>query len=122
MKRIVTVFTASVLLAACTQQGQQTVATSAPPRPAKPPVAIVAPVQPPPPQQETIPPKPPAPEGHFAWNPGHYHWGYTDSPSQGNFTWLPGNWVEQPYPTSVWTNGAWTVKDDQWGWTPGYWQ
>ncbi|MBS0517258.1 MAG: membrane lipoprotein lipid attachment site-containing protein [Proteobacteria bacterium] len=123
MKRIVTVFTAAVLLAACTQQGQQAVTTSAPPPPRpKPGVAIVAPVKPPPPKTETIPPKPPAPEGHFVWNPGHYHWGYTDDPNNGSFSWMPGGWVEQPYPTSIWTNGSWTLKDDNWGWTPGYWQ
>ncbi len=121
MKSIATLFMASAVLAACTQQSQTTVATAAP-RPAKPGVAIVAPVKPPPAQPETIPTKPAAPEGHFVWNPGHYHWSYTAGPNDGTFTWMAGNWVERPYPTSVWTNGEWNLKDDQWGWTPGYWQ
>ncbi len=47
----------------------------------------------------------------------HYHWDSTAA----NYTWLPGGFVERPYQGSVWTNGGWTLQDDQWGWTPGGW-
>ena len=107
----------AILAAACAPQ--QGMTAKAPP-----PVAIVAPRQPPPPLAELVPPAPPAPAGHFVWNPGHYHWNYTASTggSDSGFTWLPGHFVERPYPTSVWTNGNWTQRDGAWGWTPGYWQ
>jgi hypothetical protein len=111
----------AVLMTACAPQATQT--AQAPP-PSKPAVAIVAPRKPPPPVPEPIPPAPPAPAGHFVWNPGHYHWNSTATASAQapGFTWLPGNFVERPYPTSVWTNGNWTLQDRSWGWTPGYWQ
>ena len=81
------------------------------------------PSKPPPPLPEAVPPAPPAPDGHFVWNPGHYHWNYTAvDTGQRGFTWMPGNFVERPYPTSVWTNGNWALQDGSWGWTPGYWQ
>jgi hypothetical protein len=113
---------AVLLVAACTQPSSNT-AQAPQPRP-KPAVAIVAPKAPPPPPPEQVPPKPPAPDGHFVWNPGHYHWNYTASTAgqDSGFTWLPGHFVERPYPTSVWTNGNWTQRDGAWGWTPGYWQ
>ena len=78
----------------------------------------MAPYAPPQGPPEYIPPKPRGPDdGYFVWNPGHYHWDST-SPS---YTWLPGGFVERPYQGSVWTNGAWSLSDDQWGWTPGSW-
>ena len=112
----------AVLMTACTPQATKT--AQAPPPAPKPTVAIVASRKPPPPLAEAIPPAPPAPEGHFVWNPGHYHWNYTAAPSgqDPGFTWLPGHFVERPYPTSVWTNGNWALQDGSWGWTPGYWQ
>ena len=107
----------AALVAACTPQGTKTAQ-------APPPVAIIAPRKPPPPLPEQIPPAPPAPAGHFVWNPGHYHWNYSENTSghDSGFTWLPGHFVERPYPTSVWTNGNWTLQDGAWAWTPGYWQ
>ena len=89
-----------------------------PPVPKKKGVTIVAPYAPPQGPPEYIPPKPKGPDdGYFVWNPGHYHWDSTAS----NFNWLAGGFVERPYQGSVWTNGAWTLSDGQWGWTPGSW-
>lgn len=110
----------ALLMAACTSQPTRT--AQAPPPAPKPGVAIVAPRQPPPPLAESIPPAPPAPAGHFVWNPGHYHWNYTAGGQGSDFAWLPGHFVERPYQGSVWTNGNWTLQDGAWGWTPGYWQ
>jgi hypothetical protein len=88
------------------------------PVPKKKGVTIVAPYAPPNGPPEYIPPKPKGPDdGYFVWNPGHYHW---DSTASG-YTWLPGGFVERPYQGSVWTNGGWSLQDDQWGWTPGSW-
>ncbi len=93
--------------------------SSAPGPKYKPVVTIKAPVAPPPAMIETVPPKPYGPDdGYFVWNPGHYHWSST---STGSYTWLPGGFVERPYQGSVWTNGNWTLTDNAWGWTPGYW-
>ena len=118
----VSAWAVAVLMTACTPQATKT--AQAPPPAAKPGVAIVAPRKPPPALAEAIPPAPPAPAGHFVWNPGHYHWNYTAAASTQDpgFTWLPGHFVERPYPTSVWTNGNWALQDGSWGWTPGYWQ
>jgi hypothetical protein len=112
----------AAFVAACAPQATKT--AQAPPPGPKPDVAIVAPRKPPPPLPEPVPPALPAPEGHFVWNPGHYHWNYTSNTSgqDSGFTWLPSHFVERPYPTSVWTNGNWTLQDGAWAWTPGYWQ
>ena len=73
---------------------------------------------PPPPLAESIPPMPPGPDGYFAWNPGHYHWG-----GQGaGFVWMPGNYSERPYQGSVWTMGGWTNQNGVWSYTPNSWQ
>ena len=113
--------TVAILMTACTPHTTNT--AQAPPPAPRPAVAIVAPRKPPPPLPEAVPPAPPAPDGHFVWNPGHYHWNYTAvDTGQRGFTWMPGNFVERPYPTSVWTNGNWALQDGSWGWTPGYWQ
>lgn len=117
-------------LVSCTAQRpsamatSQAVAANAPPPPmqsspgARPSVAVVAPMPPPPSLPETIPPPPPGPDGYFAWNSGHYHWG-----GQGSgFVWMPGNFTERPWQGSVWTNGGWTNQNGTWGYTPGNWQ
>ena len=126
MTRLILVLFAATALAACTgDRNSSTANTAALPPPgtkAKPGVAIVAPKAPPPSIPEVVPPKPKGPDdGHFVWNPGHYHWD-SSQPASGNFTWLPGGFVERPYAGSVWTNGGWAFSNGQWGWTPGYWQ
>jgi hypothetical protein len=95
-------------LAACTTQAAGPVATSPPPAPKRA-VAIVAPYAPPAPLPESVPPKPAGPDGHFVWNPGHYHWSSSSSSAGTGFTWLGGHFVERPYPGSVWTNGGWNA-------------
>jgi hypothetical protein len=98
------------VLAACSSGGMAG-GTLPPPS-----LTITSQTAPPPAKAESVPPVPAAqtPE-YFIWEPGHWHW-----TGQG-YVWIPGSYIERPYPSAVWVHGGWTENGLTWTWTPGHW-
>ncbi len=69
---------------------------------------------------ETPPPslrvetKAPAPAAGYVWIPGHW------KPVKGEWEWTPGEWGIPPTAVSVWIDGKYDSKTNQW--SAGYWQ
>jgi hypothetical protein len=58
--------------------------------------------------------KPPAPDAHSVWVPGHW------APEAGEWKWTAGQWSTPATPVSVWIEAKYDAKTKQW--SPGYWQ
>jgi hypothetical protein len=75
------------------------------------PAARVMATPPPVPRTEV---KPPAPDAHSVWVPGHW------APEAGEWKWTAGQWSTPATPVSVWIEAKYDAKTKQW--SPGYWQ
>jgi len=69
--------------------------------------------QPPPPLPDYDQPQ--APGDDYLWTPGYWAWG------RGGYYWVPGAWVEAPYPGALWTPGYWGFHNHRYGFYRGYW-
>jgi peptidoglycan hydrolase-like protein with peptidoglycan-binding domain len=70
---------------------------------------------PPAPQVEVVPPPPAATPG-MVWQQGA--WNYQN----GNWVWVPGQYIARPQGYSVWMPGQWTQQPDgHYVWNPGHW-
>lgn len=62
-------------------------------------------------------PKPPVSEQVQLWQPGH--WDY----SNGNYAWVPGQWVPRGNKSGEWFDGYWTrdAAPSPCRWVPAHW-
>ncbi len=76
---------------------------------------IIAPTAPPPPQVEVVP-SPPTTTPGMVWQQGA--WNYQN----GNWVWVPGQYIARPQGYSVWQPGQWMQQPDgRYVWNPGHW-
>jgi len=52
----------------------------------------------------------------MAWRPGH--WSYSNT----QFSWVPGEVMEKPSPSAVWSPDRWDKREYGWVYVPGTWQ
>ncbi len=52
----------------------------------------------------------------LAWRPGH--WSYSNT----QFSWVPGEAMEKPSPSAVWSPDRWDKREYGWVFVPGTWQ
>lgn len=58
----------------------------------------------------------PGPEAAYFWAKGHWKW-------EGQWVWVPGNWISRPHPGAVWVPGHWEKRHHHhgWWWVQGHW-
>jgi len=79
-----------------------------------PPILGLSPVIPPQPKPEVAPVlQHPREE---VWRPGH--WEY----EKDQFIWTPGEILQRPNPTAVWSPDVWQHRAYGWVFVPGFWQ
>jgi hypothetical protein len=62
--------------------------------------------------------QPPCPDQNLIWTPGYWAW------FQNDYYWVPGAWVEPPFPGAMWTPGYWNWSHHlftMYTWHSGYW-
>lgn len=60
--------------------------------------------------------QPVVPGDGYIWQPGYWAWS-----QDGNYYWVPGEWVLPPATGDVWTPGYWAYNGSGYMWNPGYW-
>jgi hypothetical protein len=58
---------------------------------------------------------PAAPYPNWQWQPGYWAWG------PAGYYWVPGTWVAPPAAGLYWTPGYWGYNNGFYGWNAGYW-
>jgi hypothetical protein len=100
VKKYLTTATCGVLLAATLTAGAQ----------------VVVRIGPPPPRHvEVIPPPPPEHPG-WGWHAGYHRW------DGHGYVWVPGSYVEAPYPHAHWVDGHWANRGGSYVWVEGHWR
>jgi len=110
MKRILLVFTFTLLVVAVSNLHRPTTAQQVIEQPA----TIVSPtyIAVPPRQQEVITS---APSPQYVWIPGQ--WERTPD----NWTWSAGKWVQPPFANAYWVSGYWKHHGGKYVWQGGHW-
>jgi hypothetical protein len=83
--------------------------------PTNPDAAPLVPKQPPPPVPE-LPPEQKPDTDQAQWIPGYWSW----DDGRKDFVWVSGTWRVAPAERH-WVSGHWVKTDDGWQWVPGYW-
>jgi hypothetical protein len=100
MKKYLATATCGLMLAATLTAGAQFVVRIGPP---------------PPRPVEVVPPPPPEHPG-WAWHAGYHRWdGHA-------YVWVPGSYVEAPYPHAHWVEGHWDRRGGGYVWVEGHWR